>query len=276
MPELPEVETVRRTLIDRLLGETIDAVKVSYGKMIKQPDDVQQFEQLLAGQKIIGIERRGKFLIFKLTDIDLVSHLRMEGKFQIHDKQAEKEKHTHVVFYLQSDKALHYNDVRKFGTMHIFDKDRAIFEPPIQSMGQDLYLDDIDIPVVTLKINKSTRAIKNILLDQTILTGLGNIYVDETLFLASVHPETRGIDLSEAEIQTIIKHAISVIQAAVEQGGTTIRSYVDAKGDMGMFQQTLKVYGQTGLPCVSCKHPIEKTKVSGRGTHFCPVCQPKL
>lgn len=273
MPELPEVETVRRTLKTLVLNKTIETVDVHFAKIIKKPDDVHEFTQILTGQTIQEILRRGKFLLFIFDDVEMVSHLRMEGKFNVYNQSEPLNKHTHVVFSFTDGTSLHYNDVRKFGTMHIFKRGEALKQLPMKQVGADLYLDSIDVDYFYEKIKKSTRAIKNILLDQQLLAGLGNIYVDETLFRAKVHPMTRGHVLTQEEVKHILIEAQAVISEAVKQGGTTIRSYTSADGNMGMFQQTLNVYGQTEKPCPTCGVPIEKTKLSGRGTHYCPVCQ---
>ncbi|GEM05019.1 formamidopyrimidine-DNA glycosylase [Halolactibacillus miurensis] len=273
MPELPEVETVRRTLKTLITDKTIESVDVRFAKMIKKPDDVHAFEMMLKGQTIRDIKRRGKFLLFILDDVEMVSHLRMEGKFATRPDNDPENKHTHVIFTFTDGTSLHYNDVRKFGTMHVFRKGEALEQLPMKQVGVDLYLDQVEVDTLYPKITKSTRAIKNILLDQQLLAGLGNIYVDETLFRSSIHPMTKGQALSREDVELILIEAQAVINEAVEQGGTTIRSYTSADGNMGMFQQTLNVYGQTEKPCPVCDTPIEKTKVSGRGTHYCPICQ---
>lgn len=273
MPELPEVETVRRTLEPLIINKKIKTVTVRYPKMIKKPDDALIFSALLENQTFREIKRRGKFLLFILDDMEFVSHLRMEGKFGVYDDQIPVNKHTHVIFSFTDGTSLQYNDVRKFGTMHLFKKGKALGALPMKQIGVDLYLDTVDIESLYPKIKKSTRAIKNILLDQQLIAGLGNIYVDETLFQAKIHPMTRGHLLTYDEVYRLLVEAEKVIHQAVTQGGTTIRSYTNAQGEMGMFQQTLHVYGQTGAPCSVCSTAIEKVKVSGRGTHYCPVCQ---
>lgn len=273
MPELPEVETVRQTLLKLVKDEVITSVDVFWPKIIKKPDDVSIFKQLLIGQSIKDINRKGKFLIFELDHYSLVSHLRMEGKYGIYPKEAIKDKHTHVIFNFESGRSLHYHDVRKFGTMHLFNKGEAHLELPLAKVGPDPFEPGYLFEDIYPKIKKSSRAIKNILLDQTIISGLGNIYVDETLFRAKIHPLRQGTSLSETEVQFILKEAKDTLREAVKQGGTTIRSYTNSLGEIGLFQQELYVYGQTGEPCKTCGSEIEKFKVSNRGTHICPSCQ---
>ena len=273
MPELPEVETVRRTLLKLVKGEVISEVEVFWPKIIKKPDDVLIFQQLIENETINDIKRKGKFLIFELDHYSLVSHLRMEGKYGIYTAEDKKDKHTHVIFHFDSGRSMHYNDVRKFGTMHLFNKGEADQVKPLIQVAPDPFESGYLFETIFPKIKKSTRAIKNILLDQTIISGLGNIYVDETLFRAQVHPLRKGTSLTEVEGRVILKEAKDTLAEAVKQGGTTIRSYTDSLGEMGLFQQELFVYGQTGEACKTCGSEIEKFKLSNRGTHICPSCQ---
>ncbi|MFC4403692.1 DNA-formamidopyrimidine glycosylase [Gracilibacillus xinjiangensis] len=273
MPELPEVETIRQTLRQLVVGKTVESVAVHWPKIIQAPDDVEQFKQLMPGQTITEIRRKGKFLLFDLTDYVLVSHLRMEGKYGVYPKKDKMQDHTHVIFSFTDGTELRYRDVRKFGTMHLFEKGKELLDKPLVQLAKDPLETDFVIDLFKEKVKKSTRVIKNILLDQTVIAGLGNIYVDETLYLAGVHPLTKGTDLSDKALDRIVDAAIETLEKAVAQGGTTIRSYVNSQGQIGMFQQELKVYGQTEKPCQACGRPIEKIKVSGRGTHYCPNCQ---
>ncbi|CQR48104.1 Formamidopyrimidine-DNA glycosylase [Paraliobacillus sp. PM-2] len=273
MPELPEVETVRRTLKELVVGEIIHDVTVNWSKIIKHPDDSQRFIELIKGEYIQDIHRKGKFLLFELTHYTLVSHLRMEGKYSVFQPSEPINKHVHVVFDLKSGKQLRYQDVRKFGTMHLFSKEEAKTSKPLSLLGPDPFEDNYSIERIIPLIQKSDRVIKNILLDQQVIAGLGNIYVDETLFRAQIHPLRKGSSLSDTELRVILAEAKQTLTEAVEQGGTTIRSYVNTQGKMGMFQQQLFAYGQENKPCKRCGHPISKMKVSNRGTHICEVCQ---
>ncbi|MFC2948625.1 DNA-formamidopyrimidine glycosylase [Virgibacillus sediminis] len=273
MPELPEVETVRKTLKQFVLNKTIDDVKVYWPNIIKKPDDVEEFKQLLRGQSIVDISRRGKFLLFQLDDYVLISHLRMEGKYSVHQAIESVKKHTHVLFTFTDGKELRYNDVRKFGTMHIYVKGEEMSDKPLNQLGPDPFDPAFTLEYLYQKFKKTERIVKSVLLDQTIVAGLGNIYVDETLFRAGVHPLKKSNKLTKKEVQKIRKQAILTLEEAVEQGGTTIRSYVNSQGEMGMFQQELFVYGQENEPCKKCGNAVIKLKVGGRGTHICPSCQ---
>lgn len=273
MPELPEVETIRQTLKQLVIGKEIKEIMIHWPKIIQEPNDTEHFKQLLIGQEILDIRRKGKFLLFDLNHHVLVSHLRMEGKYGVHPKAEELLPHTHVIFQFTDDSELRYRDVRKFGTMHVFEKGTEDFIKPLSQLAKDPLEKDFSKETFKEKVIKSTRVIKNILLDQTVIAGLGNIYVDETLFLAKVHPLTKGIDLSDAQIEKIVDSATITLKKAVQEGGTTIRSYVNSQGQIGMFQQQLHAYGQEGKACNDCSTAIEKIKVSGRGTHYCPTCQ---
>lgn len=275
MPELPEVETVRRTLTELLIGKTIEDVWVGWPAMIKEPDDVDRFALMLTGQTIQSIGRKGKFLKLYLDDCVLVSHLRMEGKYALKEKDSERSKHTHVVIRFTDGTALHYADVRKFGTMHAFVKGTEEQRPPLSKVGPEpVGKDRISSAELGKRLKKTTRAVKAALLDQALVAGLGNIYVDEALFRAGIHPALPANALPDKVIPILHSAIADTLQEAIDQGGTSIRSYVNGKGEMGYFQQQLFVYGRTGEPCRQCGTPISRSVVGGRGTHTCEVCQP--
>ncbi|RIU93755.1 DNA-formamidopyrimidine glycosylase [Oceanobacillus picturae] len=273
MPELPEVETIKNTLKQLVLNKTIEQVEVFWPNIIKEPDDVQQFSTLLNGQTISDITRRGKFLLFQLDDYVMVSHLRMEGKYSVEPPGEAVKKHTHVIFRFTNGEELRYNDVRKFGTMHLYQRGEELLNKPLNQLGPDPFDATFTFDYFYQKLKKTERVIKSALLDQTIVTGLGNIYVDETLYKAGVHPLKKASKLTKKEVKAIQEQAIETLAEAVELGGTTIRSYVNGQGQMGMFQQSLYVYGQENKPCKKCGKPIMKMKVGGRGTHVCSTCQ---
>ncbi|MFD1362230.1 DNA-formamidopyrimidine glycosylase [Lentibacillus salinarum] len=273
MPELPEVETIKNTLKRFVLDKTIIDVSVFWPNIIKRPDDIEQFKHLLTGQTIQAINRKGKFLLFELDDAILVSHLRMEGKYNVHPSEEPVKKHTHVIFKFSNGEELRYNDVRKFGTMHVFEKGNELNRKPLNQLGPDPFDDAFTVDYLYQKLKKTDRVIKSVLLDQTVVAGLGNIYVDETLFKAKTHPLKKANKLKKKEAEAIWEAAIVTLREAVALGGTTIRSYVNSQGDMGMFQQELFVYGQENEPCKECGKPVVKMKIGGRGTHVCVSCQ---
>lgn len=273
MPELPEVETVKQTLKRLVQNKTIQHVEVFWPNIIKLPDDVEEFKVKLLQQTILDIHRKGKFILFELNDYILISHLRMEGKYSVHAGEEPVKKHTHVIFKFTDGQELRYNDVRKFGTMHIFNKGEELEKKPLNQLGPDPFDAAFTFDYFYQKLHKTDRVIKSALLDQSIVAGLGNIYVDETLFQAKVNPLKKANKLTKKEVKAIQEEAKIILQHAIELGGTTVRSYVNSSGEMGMFQQTLHVYGQENNPCKNCGKPIVKMKIGGRGTHVCMNCQ---
>lgn len=272
MPELPEVETVRRGLEKLVKNKKIKNVQVLWPRIIEQPE-VPIFEATLIGETIESIGRRGKFLIFHLSHYEMISHLRMEGKYQYFEKEEPIDKHTHVIFTFEDGSQLRYHDVRKFGRMTIVEKGSSNTYKGILKLGPEPLPDLFLLKDFTEGLQKSHKAIKPLLLDQKLVTGLGNIYVDEALWEAKIHPEQPADSLRPKEIKLLRQAIIDVLSRAIEAGGTTIRSYLNALGESGSFQVALHVYGQTGEACVRCQTPIVKTKVAQRGTHYCPTCQ---
>lgn len=272
MPELPEVETVRKGLEQLVLGKEIESVEVGWSKIIENPDAVT-FAQCLAGEKIGSISRRGKYLIFKLDHWDMISHLRMEGKYEYYTSTIPAGKHTHVVFHFTDGSQLQYNDVRKFGRLALAEKDHSEDYKGIQKLGPEPVPEEFTLDGFRSGLKKTYRAIKPLLLEQKLVAGLGNIYVDEALWQAQIHPKQPAYSLTKRETEALRLAIIEVLHQAVEAGGTTIRSYANALGEAGKFQISLHAYGQTGEPCPRCGTPIRKIVVAQRGTHFCPNCQ---
>ncbi|WP_322922985.1 DNA-formamidopyrimidine glycosylase [Paenibacillus campi] len=274
MPELPEVETVRRTLNTLIPGKQIERVTVSLPRIIQRPDDPEQFALELQGHTFEQVERRGKFLRFMLDGLVMVSHLRMEGRYGVYRHDEPVEKHTHVIFHFTDGTELRYKDVRQFGTMHLFATGEELRAKPLVQLGlEPLDPEFTDEQFIAL-MSKRRTMIKPVLLNQAYVVGIGNIYVDEALFRAGIHPETIASDLSREQLIRLHEAIVSTLSDAVAAGGSSIKSYVNGQGEMGMFQHSLRIYGRKAQPCQECGTLIEKTVVGGRGTHFCPVCQP--
>ncbi|WP_048600583.1 DNA-formamidopyrimidine glycosylase [Rubeoparvulum massiliense] len=276
MPELPEVENVRRTLLPLVKEKIIETVEVRCPRIIRTPDDIMQFAHELEDKEIMDIERRGKYLIFILSEgYALVSHLRMEGKYWFVNHDQPYGKHEHVIFHFHGEeKELRYEDVRKFGTMDmILQSDLPSF-PALAKLGPE----PLDPVFTWLKLKEQLAGkgtnIKAALLDQQVVAGLGNIYVDESLAMAHLHPTRPVPSLNDGELQLLHEAIQVIIKKAIVMEGSTIRSYANM-GKKGLMQEELLVYGRTGEPCKYCGHPIEKRIVAGRGTHFCPACQPE-
>lgn len=273
MPELPEVETVKRTLNQLIVGKQIERVTVSLPRIIQRPDDTQQFAMLLAGHTFQSVERRGKFLRLILDGLVLVSHLRMEGRYGLYRSDEPVEKHTHVIFHFTDGTELRYKDVRQFGTMHLFDPGEELKSAPLNKLGLEPLDEEFTFERFEALLHKRTTKIKPTLLNQAYVVGIGNIYVDEALFRAQIHPERIANELSTDELQRIYHAVIETLKDAVEAGGSSIKSYVNGQGEMGMFQHQLQIYGRKDEPCIACGAIIEKSVVGGRGTHICPRCQ---
>jgi formamidopyrimidine-DNA glycosylase len=274
MPEMPEVESVRRGLEHMIVGKTFMFVKVLWDRIISTPD-VATFQKDLIGETIESITRRGKYLIIHTTNFDLISHLRMEGKYEFHEFHSEPRSnpHIHVVFRFSDGTELRYIDVRKFGRMALVKKDEWQNYPGILKLGPEPLGNDFDETKFYQSLQRHSKNIKSVLLDQSAVAGLGNIYCDECLWLGKIHPGTPANHLTKKDSAALREAIINVLTKANEAGGTTIRSFINAEGHAGNFQEFLNVYGRTGEPCHRCETPIEKIKLSGRGTHFCPHCQ---
>ena len=271
MPELPEVETVRRGLEKLILGKKISNIDIRYPKMIKT--DLHEFQKEMPGQVIQTMGRRGKYLLFYLYDKVLISHLRMEGKYFYYPDQVPERKHAHVLIHFEDGGTLVYEDVRKFGTMELLAPKLLEAYFVTKKLGPEPTEQDFDLARLKLALKKSKKPIKSHLLDQTLVAGLGNIYVDEVLWRAKIHPFRSSNSLSSQEARKVHDETIKVLGQAVEKGGSTIRTYTNAFGEDGTMQEFHQVYDKAGQACSRCGTIIEKIQLGGRGTHFCPKCQ---
>lgn len=273
MPEIAEVETVRRTLKKMILNKRIADVNIIYSKIIES--DINEFKTILIGKEFIDINRIGKWLLFDLGDYYLLSHLRMEGKFFIKDINQEIIKHEHVIITFADNTDLRYHDTRKFGRMNLIKKKDLNKTESIRKQGVEPLNKDLTKEYLFDKFNTKNIPIKTLLLDQTIISGLGNIYANEVLFAARINPNTKGKYLDLNDCQNIVNACNSIIDKAIKSGGTTIKSYTSSLGVTGRFQQYLMVHKKEGEPCLVCKEPIKKIKIGGRSTYYCPICQGK-
>ncbi|MBD3949659.1 DNA-formamidopyrimidine glycosylase [Tuanshanicoccus lijuaniae] len=276
MPELPEVESVRRGLNTLVIGKEISAVRVDWPRIIITELNVQQWQQQLVGECIEQVHRRGKYLIFEMTHGLLVSHLRMEGKYQYFpagEFAETQSKHTHCRFIFTDGSQLHYHDVRKFGRMEWIDKSERFAYFDKKKLGPEPTVADFDLVRFGEQLRQSKKMLKPLLLDQTLVAGLGNIYVDEVLYKSRLHPETIANQVSESEVSRLYDAIIQVMADAVAAGGSSVRTYLNSLGDAGTYQEQLQVYGRQNEPCQRCGHLISKIKLKGRGTHYCPRCQ---
>lgn len=269
MPELPEVETVRRQLHAALQGQIIQAVDLYLtGREVPAGP---LFVAGVVGKTVKAIDRRAKLLIWRFTDgSGFVGHLKMTGKFLLVPPDYTPTKHDRLKFITQSS-AVIWNDVRKFGYVKAFNN-AAELELLLSSYGPEPLISSAEQLATCLQTPK-TRVLKAALLDQSVIAGIGNIYADEACFLSGLRPTRRLSTLSAANRFTLGKEIINVLNASLALNGTTSNNYLDVNGERGGFVDFLQVYGRAGLPCRTCQTPIKKMTLAGRGTHYCSQCQ---
>ena len=271
MPELPEVENVRRTLAPHLLGRKIVNVEIYLDRIIKHPS-VKAFCEGVKGSTVNNILRRGKYLIFSFdNDKLLIVHLRMTGAL-LASESDEPPAYAKIKFELSDGNYLWYTDIRTFGTLHLVNKGENIVKG-LANLGPEPNKEQLKVAYLKEAFGKKKAPIKSVLLDQTVIAGLGNIYVDEALAMAGIRPDRKANELNEKEIKKVHKAIISVIEQGIVNGGTSFRDYTDGEGNKGSNQDYLLAYGKYGKPCDKCGTIIEYTKIGGRGTSFCPKCQ---
>jgi len=272
MPELPEVETIRRTLAEHVRDIKIEEIKLIWPAAVCGWED-KAFEDLVTGRRIKTVDRRGKYLMILLDeDLTLIAHMRMTGRLNYYPDHQEPEKHTHVVFRLERGE-LHFSDVRKFGRIQAIPTPLRFSESSLGKLGPEPLDAEFTPEVLKERFWKKKLSVKAALLDQHVLAGLGNIYVDESLFRAGISPG-RGVDtLSEEEISKLHQAIQNVLQAGIDAQGTSFRDYRDANGEKGSFQQSLQVYGRGGEPCQVCGQTLERKRLAGRTTVYCLSCQ---
>jgi formamidopyrimidine-DNA glycosylase len=276
MPELPEVETVRRSLEPYVLGKTIREVEFLWGG-VTEPQPNQHFKKFTVGQKIMQLTRTGKYMFWHLSNgYQIVVHLRMTGQFLADLSHAKTASHERLRFTLSSGKAIHYFDQRKFGRLWVTDDLKKIVGSQVSELGMDALDPILTAPVFMKLLCAQNRQMKALLLDQTVIAGLGNIYVDEALHLAKIHPLSLSAAVPEKNLKMLFKAMRQVLNQSLSYQGTTFRDYRTARGEEGGFFSRLQVYGRQKQPCHTCGTPIQKIKVVQRGTHVCGRCQERF
>ncbi|MFQ5341329.1 MAG: bifunctional DNA-formamidopyrimidine glycosylase/DNA-(apurinic or apyrimidinic site) lyase, partial [Anaerolineae bacterium] len=271
MPELPEVENYRRDLQAMLAGRRITGVSVDWPNQVGAPS-VEELARRLPGQTIESIGRRGKYLLFRLSGGDtLLIHLKMSGRLHIEPASAPPDHHAHVVFRLDAGDELRFHDPRKFGRVYLVGGPDEV----VGSLGPEPLSEDFSAERFARMLAGRRGRIKPLLLNQTFLAGLGNIYADEALHQAGLHPLRTADTLALDEVARLHTAIQSTLRSAIQQRGTSFDGfYLDARGEPGAYQSRLRVYGRAGEPCRRCGTLIERIVVGQRGTHLCPVCQP--
>jgi formamidopyrimidine-DNA glycosylase len=272
MPELPEVETIVRGLQKTVVGKKIRSIKVIFPGIVKQ--DTKKFRKNVEKAKIIRVRRRGKYILIDLSNGNtILAHLGMTGNFLLVKSSSPLNKHDHLIIrFYENHKELRYNDQRKFGKIKSFFtfKEKTVSE--LKKLGpESLNISSSDF--VDL-FKKRKGRIKSALLNQQILAGLGNIYADESLFEAKIHPEQKAEKLSPRKLKELRQAIQIILRKAIKTGGSSIENYYNVNGEIGSFQLQHKVYGREGLFCKRCKTKIKRIKISQRSSYFCLKCQP--
>ena len=273
MPEMPEVETIRRQLADKIIGCRITDVIIHLPRMFKWPT-ANEVPAYLIHQTITAINRRGKYLLITLSNGRLlVIHLRMTGRLLYQAANEPHDPYTRIVFKLDGDHELLYADTRTLGTLYVMSAAELTQINGLTSMGPEPLTAAFTLDYFQQLLAKRHGKIKALLLNQQAIGGLGNIYADECLALSGIDPERHADSLLPDEIVKLYAAVNQVIKEGIEDGGTTFRDYKNSEGKYGTHQHRLLVYGRTGQPCRRCGEAILKKIVAGRGTHYCPTCQ---
>ncbi len=293
MPELPEVETIRRGLVDRVRGAVVKDLTARECRIFKVPPD--RLLSALAGQRIEDLTRRGKFLVLHLERHFVLIHLGMTGQLTLRQpsradasgflrhpvtglqraRQHAPDQHTHLQIELEDGRSLLYRDTRKFGRIDLVARDPRLLGDYFRNLGLEPLSEEYTLARFLSAFRNRKITVKALLLDQGFVAGVGNIYADEALFDSGIHPQRRVHRLLKREKESLFQSVARVLAQGIEFGGSSLRDYVNSEGQTGSNQEELKVYGREGQPCTVCGQPIVKIVVAQRGTHFCPLCQPR-
>ncbi len=272
MPELPEVETVKNELLPYVSGRCITGITLFWEGIVHQPS-VEEFRSRIIGQKITGIARRGKYLIVGLSSGDLlIIHLKMTGSLLVSQDSSEPPKYTRAIIHLDKDTRIFFRDPRKFGMMRLVkDKDSIVGK-----LGPEPLEADFTPQLLAQRLAKRTAPIKALLCDQGFIAGIGNMYADEALFAAGIHPLRAGESLSQEEVERLHGTIRRVLWSAIGNKGASVDTYFRPDGTLGTAHDEFKVAHGIGKTCPNCGTAIKRIVVRNRGTYFCPKCQPEL
>jgi len=273
MPELPEVETIVQDLKKQIKGQKIERVEIKDPKSVGY--QAKDFVKKVTGRRITEIKRRAKLLIFTLDkSLFLLIHLKISGQLIVHQAKDELDKYTRVVFYLSSGKKLYFNDLRKFGYLKLFDKNGFQKELKRLNFGLEPLEKDFTLAAFTALLEKRrNKPIKPLLMEQSLIAGIGNIYASESCFLAGIKPTRLASSLKKEEKIKLFQSIKKILRQAIKYRGTSVDNYVDAEGREGKFESHLKVYGRQGEKCYRCGHLIKRITQNSRSTYYCPYCQ---
>ena len=270
MPELPEVETIVRGLRAPLIGQTIIGVKNDWPRHINRPD-LPELVARISGRSIEAINRRGKYLVLSLDAGEtLIIHLKMSGQLSVSNGQEPADKHVHTIFLLESGAELRFRDIRKFGRVYLVHNSEEV----LGKLGQEPLSAEFTSDWLCRVLGARKRVLKPLLLDQTFIAGIGNIYADEALHRAAIHPQRHANTLTGGECLALHEAIQTILSTAIRHEGSSIdAAYIKPDGGRGSMQTELRVYGRAGKPCLRCGSMVERKTLAGRGTHFCPACQ---
>lgn len=272
MPEMPEVETIKRDLEKKVKGKRVERVIIKNKKFVKMPTP-SEFIHRIEGKVFTRVERRGKFLLLGLGSEDsLVIHLKLTGRL-IYSKRGEEVDYSRIVFVFQDNTQLSFTDMRGFGGIWLI-QDREFQKiPTLDNLGPEPLAEDFTVAKFRDILKGKRGKIKSLLMDQKFMAGIGNIYSQEALFLSQIHPERIPFSLADEEIEKLHRNLRQILKKAISYRGSSVDAYVDLEGKKGSFESQLKVYGREGKSCFKCGAAIKRIEVSGRGTYFCPNCQ---
>lgn len=272
MPELPEVETVKRSLEPHLKGRKITGISLAKPVVIAHPG-AREFLEAVVGSEIVSLGRRGKFLQIFLDKGLLAVHLRMTGQLVLASPETAAPKHTHLIFTLDDGKELRFTDIRRFGRIWFIPEGEEDTYSGIGKLGPEPFSPEFDFSYLKAKLQNRKINIKQALLDQAVVAGLGNIYVDECLFAAGIMPSRSVSRLNDEEWQKLVQVIPEILEESIKSRGTSFRDYRDGLGQKGNNSSNLKVYQRKGQPCQKCKQPISRMVVAQRSTFYCGQCQ---
>jgi formamidopyrimidine-DNA glycosylase len=273
MPELPEVETIRRSLLTKLPDRTVTEIQVRDARL-RVPVDAERLDELIAGRRVTDLSRRAKYLIIHFdSGSALLIHLGMSGQLLLVPEGLPFAKHDHVIFSLDDRLELRFRDPRRFGMVVALGEAALNTYPPLNQLGPEPLAANCNVDYLFERSRGSKQPVKNFLMDQRVIVGVGNIYASESLFLAGIHPLKPAGSISRARCQRLMEAVKRVLRDAIRQGGTTLSDFRDSDGNAGYFQVALRVYGRKGESCHTCRTTIRAQVVAGRSTFFCPKCQ---
>jgi len=269
MPELPEVETIKNELMPHIVGRTISKVTLCWERMLRQPSPAE-FYSLISGQKIMGLSRRGKYLIFQLGDGScLIAHLKMSGSLLVGRNSPPE--YTRAIIHLDDGSSIFFRDPRKFGTLQLVKNSNNV----LCKLGTEPLSSGFTPETLYNSLKKRKAPIKAVLLDQHFIAGIGNMYADEALFIAGIHPLRTANSLSRTEARHLHRAIREVLQEAIGNKGASVSTYFRPGGETGTAHSHFRVAHRGGKPCPTCGTPIQRISIRNRGSYLCPKCQPK-